>query len=168
MKVFAIVGTSEQIIDNSSNAICPKGSIQMQCLRPSDKHIAQADGTWDYPLELAKEQKWLEIKSARDQQEQAGLPYMGKMLDNDAISVQRITTAVQAAQLALSQGQQFNIDWTTQDNSTITMTAVEVCGIPLELAKYSNQIHTKARDLKEIIDNALTQEEVEQVMWNKQ
>lgn len=137
----------------------------MQYQRPSDNYIAQADGTWDYPLDLAREAKWQEIKSARDQKEQAGLPYMGKVLDNDPISVQRITTAVQAAQLAISQSQEFSIDWTTQDNTTLVMTAVEVCGIPLALAKYSNDLHVTARTLKDEIDNATSIEEIEKVIW---
>lgn len=166
MKIYSITGTNEQIIDNSANSTMPNGYIEMFDRRPTEKHIAQADGTWSYPLELAKAEKWQEIKVLRDQREQEGLPYMGKVLDSDALSVQRLTTAVQAAQLAISQNQEFTINWTTKDNSVLVMIAQDVCGIPLALAQYSDSLHAKARSLKEQIAKAESLKELEKITWN--
>ena len=165
MKFFAVIDTNEQVIDNSNNPVAFAGYIEMQSERPSYQHIAQADGSWLYPLELAKAEKWQEIKELRVQKEQAGLPYMGKVLDVDALSVQRITTAVQAAQVAISLGQDFKLNWKTQDNSFLAMNAQEVCGIPLALAKYNDELHNKANELKAKIDQATTALEVENVTW---
>ena len=109
--------------------------------------------------------KWQTIKSTRDTLEQSGVPYMGKILDSDTLSVQRITIAVQAAQAALSAGQPLTLDWTTQDNTVLTMTAQEVCGIPAALAMHSDSLHQIARGLRERIDAAETKEEIDVVTW---
>lgn len=106
-------------------------------------------------VELA-ESTWSTVKTARDAAEQAGCPYMGKMLDSDSISVQRINTAVQAAQVAAAQKQAFSIDWTMQDNIVITMSIQDVLGMPVALAAYSNQLHEKARQCRENIDRIVS------------
>lgn len=102
--------------------------------------------------ELA-EAKWQEIKTARDAAEQAGCPYMGKAIDSDQLSVQRVSIAVQAAQAAIGAGaENFTIDWTMQDNTITTMTAEQVIGMSAALAAYSNALHAKARQLRAEID----------------
>lgn len=129
------------------------------------------DGVFTYieptqpSLEDLKTAKWQEIKQARDNQEQAGLPYMGKVLDSDTLSVQRLTTAAQVAQLAISQNQEFTINWTTKDNSTLTMTAQQVLEIPKALVQYNDDIHNKARLYKEKIDKATTAEKLAKIVW---
>jgi hypothetical protein len=52
-------------------------------------------------LEELKTRKWNSVRIERDRLEQAGVPYLGKILDSDAVSVQRIAIAVQAAQAAM-------------------------------------------------------------------
>lgn len=116
-------------------------------------------------LEELKAGKWAEIKAERDKREQSGVPYMGKVLDSDTLSVQRISIAVQAAQAALAAGQDFAIDWTCADNTTLNMTAEQVIGIPVALAQYSNSLHEKARLLRVAINNAESVEEVEAIQW---
>ena len=105
--------------------------------------------------ELA-ESTWATAKTARDAAEQAGCPYLGKVLDSDSISVQRINTAVQAAQVATAQKQEFAVDWTMQDNSVLTMSIQDVLGMPVALAAYSNQLHEKARQCRENIDRIVS------------
>lgn len=114
------------------------------------------------PLDEIKTLKWNEIKSARDKAEQAGCPYMGSVLDSDSLSVQRINTAVQAAQVV---GESFAVDWTMQDNTVIHMTYADVLGMPAALAVFSNDLHQKARGLREQINEAETVEEVEAITW---
>ena len=116
-------------------------------------------------IEALKEIKWNEIKAERDKRKQSGVPYMGKVLDSDTLSVQRIAIAVQAAQAAIAAGQEFTLGWTCQDNTMLTMTAIELIGIPVALAQYSNGLHEIARGIRIAIDEASTTEEVEAIAW---
>lgn len=94
---------------------------------------------------------WSRIKAERDRREQAGAPYLDKILDSDEKSVTRISIAVQAAQAAISAGTSFSLDWTMQDNSVVTMTAAEVVGMSVALATHSNGLHLAARAVHEKI-----------------
>ncbi len=113
-------------------------------------------------IEEAKQAKWNEIKKCRDAEEQSGCPYMGSILDSDSLSVQRINTAVQAAQAI---GETFEIDWTMQNNSIIHMTYSDILNMPAALAMFSNELHTKARKLREKINAAESIEEVNTINW---
>lgn len=113
-------------------------------------------------IEEAKQAKWEEIKARRDAEEQSGCPYMGSILDSDSLSVQRINTAVQAAQVI---GESFAVDWTMKDNTVIHMTYADVLGMPTALAVFSNELHMKAREKREQINNANTKEEIEAIVW---
>lgn len=113
-------------------------------------------------LDEIKTLKWNEIKAERDKAEQSGCPYMDSILDSDSLSVQRINTAVQAAQVV---GDSFAVDWTMQDNTVIHMTYADVLGMPAALAVFSNDLHEKARGLREQINEAETAAEVEAITW---
>lgn len=104
-------------------------------------------------IETVAASTWETVKSDRDTAERSGCPYMGSVLDSDQISVQRISIAVQAAQSALAAGTKgFVLDWTMQDNTTIAMTAEQVIGMSAALAAYSNELHERARVLREQIE----------------
>lgn len=106
-----------------------------------------------------------EIKSKRDQLEQSGVPYLGKVIDSDTVSVQRIAIAVQAAQAAISAGVEFALDWTCADNTVLTMTAAEVVGMSVALAQHADSLHQTARGLRERIEAATTAEELAAIKW---
>lgn len=113
------------------------------------------------PVEAVASSAWEDVKAARDAAEQAGCPYMGKTLDSDQLSVQRISIAVQAAQGALAAGEgSFTLDWTMQDNSVVAMTAEQVVGMSAALAAYSNVLHEQARTLREQIEQILANYQV--------
>lgn len=123
--------------------------------------------TWidDYcepSLNELKEAKRAEINAARDQAEQGGFEYMGKVFDSDQISAQRISMAAQAMALA---PEGTTITWTCQDNTTIDLTAQELVGLVVALAEWSNTCHQKATALKAQIDAAKTAEELELITW---
>nr|WP_305118835.1 DUF4376 domain-containing protein [Vogesella sp. AC12] len=95
------------------------------------------------------------ITAERDQHEEAGFPYRGKLLDSTPRSVQRITAAALAAQTALAAGQPFSLDWTCADNSTLSLDAVGVIGMPVALAQHAAALHAHARNLKAAVEAAM-------------
>ncbi|EEG08943.1 DUF4376 domain-containing protein [Pseudogulbenkiania ferrooxidans] len=97
------------------------------------------------------------INAERNRLEAAGFPYLGKVLDSTPRSVQRITAAALAAQAALAAGQTFTLDWTCADNSTLTLDAVGVIGMPVALAQHAAALHTHARTLKAEAEAAVDQ-----------
>lgn len=116
-------------------------------------------------IEELKQQKWHEIKSIRDQKEQSGFPYSNKTLDSDSISVQRISVAAVNAQTALLLKLPFEISWKCADNTELLLDAQGILGATAALAQYSNSLHIKARNIKVLIDNATTAEEVQGITW---
>ena len=116
-------------------------------------------------LEQVKLDQRQQINSRRDTLEQSGFPYLGKNIDSNPVSVQRITVSVQAAQAAIAAGQPFSVNWTCQNNEVLTLDAAQMLGMPAALAIYANTIHQHARDKKALIDAATTVAEVEAVTW---
>lgn len=116
-------------------------------------------------LEELKIIKRAEINAARDEAEQGGFSYMGKMFDSDQVSCLRMTAAAQAMSL-LPASDDSTITWTCQDNSTIDLTAQELVGLVVALATWSNTCHEKATALKAQIDAAKTAEELEKITWD--
>ncbi|RYG95957.1 MAG: DUF4376 domain-containing protein, partial [Alphaproteobacteria bacterium] len=92
-------------------------------------------------LDEVKAARWSDMKRHRDLLEAAGFPYRGKRLDSDSRSVQRINTAVQAAQAALAVGEPFSITWTCADNTTLDLDGAGMLGVPVALALYADQLH---------------------------
>lgn len=137
----------------------------------ADEEIVQGyDGRYyfasqcpEQPLEELKLAKRAEINTVRDAAEQGGFEYLGKTFDSDPIACQRIATAAQAMNLTPKSGAK--ITWTTQDNSTIELTAEQLAGLVGALAQHSNDCHQKATKLKADVDKAKTAEEVEAIKW---
>lgn len=118
-------------------------------------------------LEELKVQKRIEINQARDNAEQGGFEYMGKVFDSDQISCQRISTAAQALQFMdlNKSGSIPVITWTCADNSKIDLTASDLAGLVIALMEHSNSCHQKATELKEQIERAETKEELDNIKW---
>lgn len=114
-------------------------------------------------LKEVKDQKRAEINAARDQAEQGGFEYMGKVFDSDQVSAQRISMAAQAMALADDTA---TITWTCQDNTTIDLNKTQLIGMVAALAAWSNTCHQKATALKAQIDAAETAEELEKITWS--
>ena len=119
------------------------------------------------PLDHLKTKKKEEINQARDKAEQGGFEYMGKAFDSDQISCQRISTAAQALQLMnLGEGSDIPvITWTCADNSTIDLTASDLAGLVIALMEHSNSCHQKATELKEQVEKATTEEDLNAISW---
>lgn len=109
--------------------------------------------------------KWGEIKDHRNLLERSGFPYVGTIMDSDSVSVQRINTAVQAAQAAMAAGQPFSIDWTAKDNTVHTLDGPGMVGMPVALAQYGDQLHQTGTALRQAIDAATTPEAIAAITW---
>ena len=94
------------------------------------------------------------INRERDRREVGGFPYLGKTLDSDSRSAQRISVAVAAAQAAVAAGQPFALDWICADNSTLSLDAAGVIGMPVALAQYGLALHLAGRAAKAWADEA--------------
>lgn len=116
-------------------------------------------------LEEAKTEKLAEITAERDKREQTGFDYMGKTFDADTTSLQRLTLAAQSASIALSANEPFTINWTVQDDSSITLNAAEMIGIVPAIATHADNLHQEGRNLKDAVNKAKTVKAVEAIVW---
>lgn len=114
-------------------------------------------------LAAAQAAKLAAITAERDRREREGFPYLGKVLDSNPRSVQRITAAALAAQAALAAGQSFSLDWTCADNSLLTLDAHGVIGMPVALAQHAAALHAHARALKTAAEATVDQAEMDTI-----
>jgi hypothetical protein len=115
-----------------------------------------------------KDIKRAEINLARDSEEAAGFDYLGKRLDSDAQAIKRLYGAAMAAQAAIAGGMpagNFMVTWTCADGTTVDMTYAEAAAVPVTMAQVSGALHVKARTLKQQIDAATTEAQVEAITW---
>lgn len=117
-------------------------------------------------LDELKQAKREGINKARDDAEQGGFEYLGKVFDSDPVSCQRIALASQTALISKQTSQEFSIEWTCQDNSKILLSADETIGLSVALTQWSNSCHVKASELKALVDKAETKEEIDAISWD--
>ena len=114
-------------------------------------------------LEQLKQDKILEFKTIRDTEEVKPIPYNGNLFDFDDKARDRINSAI----IALSITDQ-SIEWTTADNTNVTVTADDLRGIVANVAVRSNELHVKYRELKERVENCTTKEELDSIKWDEE
>ena len=112
-----------------------------------------------------QENKWLVIRASRDAELRTPLLYMGKLLDFDKDSSERLTYATNAAIVLKSVGQVFSTVWTTHDGSPLVMTGDDLMGIPVAVAARANILFIKGRTLSDEIMAATTQADLDLVVW---
>lgn len=117
-------------------------------------------------LDELKTEKREEINAARNAAEQGGFEYMGKIFDSDPISCIRISAAAQAMEVATMAEEVPSITWTCQDNTTVDLDPVQLMGLVVALAEWSNTCHQKATQIKELLEECQTPEEVEKISWD--
>ena len=160
-KIIVVANTETEL--EKMNKYC-----QFDKIEETDKEYIMYNGEYvcEVPLDELKQAKREEINAARDNAEQGGFEYMGKIFDSDIVSCIRIQGAAQSMQAAAMAEEVPTITWTCQDNSTVELTAQELVGLSVALAEWSNTCHEKATALKAQIDAATTNAEVEAVKWN--
>lgn len=123
---------------------------------------------WSDPraLDELREEKWTEIREARNTSEKAGFPYLGKILQSDEIAVLRMTVAESAARKAKTEGLPYANVWTCADDSLLPLDADQQIGMLPALAAYGMQLHQHAQQLRaQIYDPATTAEDLETIQW---
>lgn len=120
-------------------------------------------------LQYAKNKQWNIIKNKRNEVEQAGLPFKNKVLDYDMLSVIRLNQAKDGLNALIANGTMTRdkavIDWTMQDNTVMKLTIDDLESIPIYAVQYSNELHQKARKLRDMIDNAKDVKSVLAINW---
>lgn len=168
MKIYAIVGQSQQTVVNDAVKYTPMpNEILMRTERPDGDYIAKDDGTWENSaatLDAQKAAKIADFKVLRDTAEIEDIEYNGVMYDYDDKSRERLAIARQA----LEDAGGGSIVWTTADNQRVELTIVDFAGINAVAAMRSNQLHVKYNELKERVQAAQTQEELDAITWENE
>lgn len=112
-----------------------------------------------YPsLDELKAQKINELKNIRDTEEVKPIEYNGNLFDFDDKARDRINSAIIALSIT---GQ--SIEWTTADNTNVTVTADDLRGIVANVAVRSNELHTAYRTAKAQVEAATTKAEIDAI-----
>lgn len=112
-----------------------------------------------------RDRAWERIKAARDAAEKAGFLHDGVRYDSDPISCQRIASAVVLAMLATQAGQPYQTNWTTFDNSVVSLDAAGMIGVGLACGQYISSVFETARTLREQIESATSADELDAIQW---
>ena len=113
-------------------------------------------------LDEIKQAKLVELKSMRDSLEVEPIEYNGNYFDYDDKARDRINAGIIALDLA---GEGASLSWTTANNTEAVVTANDLRAVIANVAIRSNELHVKYRILKEMVNNAQTEEELEAIQW---
>jgi len=116
---------------------------------------------WEFSLDYSKNLKWTEIKAARTAQEFGSFEWGGYVFQCDEVSQRRIQGAVQLAMLDST----LTLDWTLSDNTVQAFTAAEFEAIGQALAAHVGQCHERGRILRQEIDAATSEKDLEAISW---
>ena len=105
-------------------------------------------------LDEIKAQKWVEIKSQRDQLEFGGFEFDGGIYDSDQVSQGRIMGAAAAG---------LDQVWTLSDNTTVELSASQLQQLYVTLQLHIASVHERGRIARAAIESAVTKEEVEAI-----
>lgn len=160
--------STHYVLDGQITAYTSEQAIAKSTRPLFDSAWSNVDFCWHdlRTLEEAKQTKHDEINEERDTREAAGFPYMGKVFDSDPRSVMRINVAALAATLATAESIPFTIEWTTADNSKLTLDAPAMRGVPVALAQFGDSLHQTAKTLKAAVEAATSIAEVEAITWD--
>lgn len=143
--------------------------VDVQSLEVKEKPEPQSDnfefdyasGAWVFDITKAKDNKWAEIKAVRDAQEFSQFDWGGYTFQCDEVSQRRIQGAVQLAAIDNT----MTLDWTLADNSVQNFMASEYVQIGQALAIHVSQCHERGRILRNQIELATTEAELEGIVW---
>jgi len=129
---------------------------------PSETHYFDYEAKqWAADLADLQAAKWEEVKAARSAEERSSFTWGGFTFQCDQDSQMRIQAAVQAAMLDDS----ISLVWTLADNGRHTFAASEMKQIGQALSSHVSQCHERGRILRDQIDAATTEEDLEAIVW---
>lgn len=115
------------------------------------------------PLDVAKSDKWVQVKSERMTRCEEPLVVDGRTYDATPYSQSQISGAVTLAMLAPAD---WSIDWTLADNTVVALSKAEVIALGVALGQRTQEVFTQARTLRIAIDGSQTVAEVEGITWD--
>lgn len=123
----------------------------------------EVNGGWidGRDLQKKKADKWTSIKADRSAQEHGTFSWGGYTFQCDEASQRRIQSAVQRATIDST----MTLDWTLADNSVQNFAAADYLGIGEALAIHVSQTHERGRILRNQIESATTEAELEAIVW---
>lgn len=116
-------------------------------------------------LEQVKADCWAAIKAQRDAAEWGGFDTPFGRFDSDPVSQAKIIGAAQLASVSLAQGTPFTIEWTLQDNTSVSLDAAQMVAVGAALANHVNAVHQRGRQLRAQIEAAATIADLESITW---
>lgn len=119
---------------------------------PSGATLTEPEQT----LDEVKSQKLTELKSARDRQEVEPI----NNFDFDDKSRDRLDIAYKALTASGT-----TIEWAMADNTTKTISAMDINSVFIASATRSNELHEKYRTLKEQVNACKEKTDVEKITW---
>ena len=157
---LAVIEVSEDDYKKSCNQLhyVNNGELKQMVSQPSLNHTYNyMTHQWEDSRDLdeIKDQKWYDIKTARDQLEFGGFTFEGNIYDSDQVSQGRIMGAVSAG-----------VDqvWTLADNSTKLLTGFDLKLLYAALQQHISTTHERGRIARQHIEEAQTREEVEAIV----
>lgn len=112
-------------------------------------------------LDELKAAKIAELKAERDAKEVEPIEYNESSFDYDDKARDRINAAIIALDL---QGADATLEWTTADNTNVTVTATDLKMVIAAVAVRSNALHVAYRAAKTEVQAAQTKEELEAIV----
>ena len=155
----------EQMLDST---VYVNGAFARVSKKPSHYYsFDSASMSWvdTRSIQEIKESKRREVNSFRSLHESGGFEWNSYIFDSDALSQQRIQGSVQLAQIVMSRGQEFSIDWTLADNSVVTLDGPQMIAVGLAMGEHIMLCHSKARLLRNQIELAQSKEELDSIVW---
>ena len=128
-----------------------------------------ASAQWIDPRSLQdfKDAQWEQVKLQRNNTEFSVFKFQGVYYDCDRMSQSRIQGAVQLASIALANNQTVVQEWTTADNSVVSLNATDLLNLGLQLGLFVNKVHDYGRVLRARIDAADSSLDVQEVLWDE-
>ena len=112
-------------------------------------------------LDEAKIAKIEYLKSTRNAKELEPISYNGVLFDADKDSLDRLNYAI----ITLTATHTESIQWTTAENTDVSMTVNDLNLVIASVGNRSNQLHIIYRNLKDQVNACTTVEEVEAITW---
>lgn len=162
MNAYEIGQTFEGTYPPAAAMWCNKnGALIAELEKQNGKRIFQIQEVPKPALEEIKLRKIESLKEERSNREEAPVSYLEKLWDFDAKARDRITAAI----TALEMSEMEYIIWTAYDDTSSALTATDLKGIIAAAAVRGNELHEQYRVLRDAVNAATSQEEVDAINW---